>query len=242
VPTSFRIGEFHVEPSLYRVSGPAGTVRLEPKVMQVLLCLTEHGDQVVSKDRLMRAVWSDTFVSDDVLTRAISELRRVFGDDVKHPRLIETIPKSGYRLMAPVSFTSPDDNGVTKAQAVRTPTLQSRPDSVLAAGEATDGARVRSRARLGSWKRALATMAVVAAVLLAGVVAQRMPPRSSARVVRSVRLTFTGQVDFPALEAAFFPAFGRLQHTRVDRAWTVQGRAQRHVVARRGFSILRSCR
>jgi DNA-binding winged helix-turn-helix (wHTH) protein len=93
VPNSFRIGEFHVEPPLYRVSGPAGTVRLEPKVMQVLLCLAEHGDQVVPKERLMRAVWSDTFVSDDVLTRAISELRRVFGDDVKHPRLIETIPE-----------------------------------------------------------------------------------------------------------------------------------------------------
>ena len=99
MPNSFRIGEFHVEPSLHRVSGPAGTVRLEPKVMHVLLCLTEHSNQVVPKERLMRAVWPDTFVSDDVLTRAISELRRVFGDDAKHPRLIETIPKSGYRLM-----------------------------------------------------------------------------------------------------------------------------------------------
>jgi DNA-binding winged helix-turn-helix (wHTH) protein len=38
---------------------------------------------------------ADTFVSDDVLTRAISELRRAFGDDVRTPRLIETIPKSG---------------------------------------------------------------------------------------------------------------------------------------------------
>ena len=46
MPNSFRIGEFHVEPPLYRVSGPAGTVRLEPKVMQVLLCLAEHAPQV----------------------------------------------------------------------------------------------------------------------------------------------------------------------------------------------------
>ena len=105
VPNSFRIGEFHVEPSLHSVSGPAGIVRLEAKVMQVLLCLAEHGNQVVPKERLMRAVWPDTFVSDDVLTRAISELRRVFGDDVRNPRFIQTIPKSGYRLMAPVSFS-----------------------------------------------------------------------------------------------------------------------------------------
>ena len=117
MPDSFHIGEFHIEPSLHSVSGPAGTVRIEAKVMQVLLCLAEHGDHVVPKERLISAVWPDTFVSDDVLTRAISELRRVFGDDVRTPRFIQTIPKGGYRLMTPVSFTSPDANGAATAQA-----------------------------------------------------------------------------------------------------------------------------
>ena len=65
--------------------------------MQVLVCLAERAGQVVPKDRLMRTVWPDTFVGDDVLTRSISELRRVFGDDAKEPRVIQTIPKSGYR-------------------------------------------------------------------------------------------------------------------------------------------------
>src|SRR6516162_10271776 len=50
----------------------------------------------------MRAVWADTFVTDDVLTRCISELRRAFGEDAKEPRVIETIPRSGYRLLAAV--------------------------------------------------------------------------------------------------------------------------------------------
>ena len=100
----FRIGELHhVEPSLNSVTGPAGTTRLEPKVMQVLVCLAAQAGQVVPKERLMRTVWPDTFVGDDVLTRSISELRRVFGDDVKEPRFIQTIPKSGYRLIAGVS-------------------------------------------------------------------------------------------------------------------------------------------
>ena len=106
----FWIGEsHHVEPSLNSVTGPSGTIRLEPKVMQVLVCLAAEAGQVVPKGRLMRTVWPDTFVGDDVLTRSISELRRVFGDDVRGPRFIQTIPKSGYRLIAGVSSnTAPD--------------------------------------------------------------------------------------------------------------------------------------
>ena len=100
----FHVGDSHqVEPSLNRITGPAGSIRLEPKVMQVLVLLAAHAGQVVTKERLMQAVWPDAFVTDDVLTRAISELRRVFGDDARESRFIQTIPKSGYRLIAPVS-------------------------------------------------------------------------------------------------------------------------------------------
>ena len=169
MPNSFRIGEFHVEPPLHSVSGPAGSVSLEPKVMLVLVCLAEHGDQVVPKERLMRAVWPDTFVGDDVLTRAISELRRVFGDDVRNPRFIQTIPKSGYRLMAPVSFTSRDDDWCRDSTGRPNRRRCSRgPTSVASRRTETDRARVRPRVPLRSWKRGLATMAVVAAVLLVG--------------------------------------------------------------------------
>jgi DNA-binding winged helix-turn-helix (wHTH) protein/Tol biopolymer transport system component len=116
----FRIGEFHhVEPLLNTVAGPAGTTRLEPKVMQVLVCLAAQAGQVVPKERLMRTVWPDTAVGDDVLTRCISELRRLFGDDAREPRFIETIPKSGYRLIAGVAArteqnpAAPRQDGVT---------------------------------------------------------------------------------------------------------------------------------
>ena len=213
----FRIGELHqVEPSLNSVTGPAGTTRLEPKVMQVLVCLAAQAGQVVPKERLMRTVWPDTFVGDDVLTRAISELRRVFGDEVKEPRFIQTIPKSGYRLIATVSFTSPDYNGAPTTQAAITDTPQSSRQGIAARAE-TERAPITSRASLRSWKPGVTTVAVVAAVLLAGVIIQRMATPPSARVVRSVRLTFTGRAAFPAIEAAFFPALatdgGRIYFT-----------------------------
>src|SRR5689334_4813812 len=94
----FQIGDWVISPRLNSLSRNGDILRIEPKVMQVLLCLAETCD-VVSKEKLMRTVWADTFVSDDVLTRSISELRKIFGDSSKSPRYIQTIPKGGYRLM-----------------------------------------------------------------------------------------------------------------------------------------------
>jgi len=101
---NFRVGEFLIEPQINTISGAERTARIEPKVMQVLVCLAEHAGEVLPKEKLIRYVWPDTFVTDDVLTRSISELRKVFGDDAKEPRFIQTIPRSGYRLVAPISY------------------------------------------------------------------------------------------------------------------------------------------
>ena len=98
----FRLGPWLVEPSLNSVSNNGTSLRLEPKVMEVLVCLSHHPGEPVSKEQLLQTVWPGTFVSDDVLTRSISELRRVFEDDPKESRFIQTIPKRGYRLVAPV--------------------------------------------------------------------------------------------------------------------------------------------
>ena len=71
-------------------------------MIEVLVCLADQVGEVVPKEKLLQAVWPDTFVSDDVLKRSISELRRVFGDDAHNAQIIETIPKRGYRLVLDV--------------------------------------------------------------------------------------------------------------------------------------------
>jgi Tol biopolymer transport system component/DNA-binding winged helix-turn-helix (wHTH) protein len=120
----FRVGEiYQVDPSINCVRGPAGTSHLEPKVMQVLVCLAEDAGRVVAKERLFRTVWADTFVSDDVLTRSISELRRVFDDDARDPRIIQTIPKSGYRLIGGVAFDSAAPEQDADQEPVRAPSV-----------------------------------------------------------------------------------------------------------------------
>ena len=112
---AFRLDSWLVDPSLNCIARDGTSVRLEPKVMAVLVCLAGHPDQTVAKEELIRTVWPDTFVGDDVLARSISELRRVFEDDAKEPRFIQTIPKRGYRLIAPVSPVNGVAPGVQSA-------------------------------------------------------------------------------------------------------------------------------
>ena len=103
VQKSLSVGSWIVDPSLNSMSCEGRAVRLEPKVMGVLLCLAEHPGETLSKEQLLQAVWPNIIVTEDVLKRCIAELRRAFGDDARNPHIIETISKRGYRLLAPVS-------------------------------------------------------------------------------------------------------------------------------------------
>jgi DNA-binding winged helix-turn-helix (wHTH) protein len=100
---SFRVGEWLIRPELWRIVGRGKSVRVEPKVMQVLEALAESAGEMVPREELIRGVWEGAFVTDDVLTRCISILRKIFDDRRSRPRVIETISKRGYRLIAPVA-------------------------------------------------------------------------------------------------------------------------------------------
>lgn len=97
--SDFRIASWLVEPGRNIISEDGRIVHLEPKVMQVLVCLKDHSGETVPKEKLIGCVWGDTFVTDDVLTRCISELRRAFGDSARESQFIQTISKRGYRLV-----------------------------------------------------------------------------------------------------------------------------------------------
>ena len=99
---SFRLGAFLVEPQRNRISGPTGTVSLQPKVMDVLCALAERQGAVLSRAELIDRVWSVEYGGDESLTQAISQLRKALGDTRAKPRAIETIAKRGYRLIEAV--------------------------------------------------------------------------------------------------------------------------------------------
>ncbi len=98
----FRISNWTVIPDLNRITDRDRMVSIEPQVMEVLVFLAEHPGEVLPKERILREVWRNTFVGDEVLTYSISELRKALGDDAKKPRFIATIHRRGYTLIAPV--------------------------------------------------------------------------------------------------------------------------------------------
>ncbi len=98
LPAAFKLGSFQVDPSRREVAGKGRTVRISPRSLGVLLQLAKHPGQTVSHDDLIKQVWGEVVVGDEVLFKAISELRRIFGDTPSSGQVIKTIPKTGYQL------------------------------------------------------------------------------------------------------------------------------------------------
>jgi len=77
-------------------------VPVAPKSFDVLAYLIEHAGRVVTQDEILEALWPETYVNPEVLRKYILEIRRALGDRVEIPEFIETLPKRGYRFIAPV--------------------------------------------------------------------------------------------------------------------------------------------
>jgi adenylate cyclase len=115
-PKLFKIGDQLVRPQEGEISSSVGLRHVHPKVMEVLVCLTNKQGEVVTRDEILNEVWGHQHGTDKALTRCISELRRALGDDGKDSRFIRTIPKRGYRLLVAVEPVSNFDTRPEKSQ------------------------------------------------------------------------------------------------------------------------------
>jgi TolB-like protein/DNA-binding winged helix-turn-helix (wHTH) protein/Tfp pilus assembly protein PilF len=102
VKSGFTLGDWAVYPMEGRLVNDEVEERIQPKAMDVLLCLAERANKVVERDDILRQVWGERAPSDEPLTRCIGDLRRVFGDTRTEQRYIQTVPKRGYRLLLTV--------------------------------------------------------------------------------------------------------------------------------------------
>jgi len=132
----FSLGNWVVEPQLNRVSNGEISVHLEPKVMEVLLCLADRPGEVVSRREIIDSVWTVEFIADSTLTHAVADLRRAFADDPRAPRFIETIPKRGYRLIAATG------RGTQKEPSAPPTTTRHEPLAVIVGHDVRLGNRV----------------------------------------------------------------------------------------------------
>jgi DNA-binding winged helix-turn-helix (wHTH) protein/Tfp pilus assembly protein PilF len=97
----FVAGEWTVAPSRNLLLRGGEQVRVEPRVMDVLVHLAERAGEVVSREELVERVWEGRYVTDDVLTVTIYALRKALGDQARRPRYLETVSRRGYRWIAP---------------------------------------------------------------------------------------------------------------------------------------------
>ena len=126
-----RIGAFLADPAANELHRDGRTERLRPLLMDVLLRLAAAPGAVVTRDQLIGDVWPRRMVNDEVLSRAVAELRTLLGDDAKQPTYIETLPKVGYRLIAAVAAVAPAGEADAPGPATARATV---PDSPAAAG------------------------------------------------------------------------------------------------------------
>src|SRR6266705_7101723 len=108
----YEIGNFCCDPREHLLLCHGKPVSLSPKSFEILLALIRSNGQLVTKDELMQQVWPDSFVEEANLTVNISALRKVLGEAPAGQQYIETVPKRGYRFVAPVREHR-DDNAIS---------------------------------------------------------------------------------------------------------------------------------
>ena len=95
----YRVGEWDFTPSTGELRRRADVRRLEPRAAQALELLCQADGAVVTHERLIERIWGGRSLSENSVAVVIGQLRRALDDDARGPRLIETLPKRGYRLL-----------------------------------------------------------------------------------------------------------------------------------------------
>lgn len=124
VANSFQFDDVTVDCADFRIRKNGQAVMLTPRAFDVLLLLIKNDGRVVEKQEIFDKVWKEAFVGDNALTRVVKEIRQALDDDAAHPRYIETVPKRGYRFIAPVSAASLESETVAPATIIPEDDLQ----------------------------------------------------------------------------------------------------------------------
>jgi DNA-binding winged helix-turn-helix (wHTH) protein/TolB-like protein len=113
--STFEFGAFRLEIAERRLQRNGDTIAVPPKVFDTLVLLVQNPGRLIGKDELMAKLWPSAIVEEVNLARNISDLRKILGDGTNGTRYIETVPKRGYRFVADVRETVPEETAPASA-------------------------------------------------------------------------------------------------------------------------------
>lgn len=198
----YEFGPFRLNPSEGVLIREGRAIPLTPKAYEILVCLLHHAGHVLAKDALMQEVWPDTFVEEGNLKVNISALRRALGDTTEESAFIETIPRRGYRFVAPVHVAGaaaspmiaegPVQLTVERRKFERRVTeevlIEDAPEAEAATQALPAAIRPASRTRLW-WSAAVLAVMVLTLLVMLAIPALRAPKAGGGAVAR---VTYAG--------------------------------------------------
>jgi len=212
-----KFGPYLVDLAAGEIRKNGSRIRLQEKPLRVLALLAERQGQLVTREELRKRLWpEDTFVDFETgLNTAVSKLRDALSDSAEKPRYIETIPRRGYRFVAPVetvgsnglgtiALPSTPTNGESTSILTSTSTLVAPSTQIELQAEklaAADKQIQKIRSRSAAWIRA--TMAAAALLLLLTV--WWLTPLPDPRITQTFAVTESGRLDYlvrPATDGA----------------------------------------
>jgi len=126
----FQFEDFEFRPAAFVLLKSGIALPLEPKALHALEVLILNRGRVVKKDELLDALWPDTIVSENSLTRCIAALRRQLGDNAREPRFIATVHTQGYRFLYPLEASPGGGSSLSKSGGPAFPAPQPKHRSI----------------------------------------------------------------------------------------------------------------
>ncbi|MBS1812018.1 MAG: PD40 domain-containing protein [Acidobacteria bacterium] len=192
----FQFDNVQVDLQSFKVSKDGTPVSLEPKAIEVLVFFINNQGRLIEKNELLDAIWNDSFVTPNALTRVIAQLRKGLGDDVKEARYIETVPTRGYRFIPDVRKL-----GAANEQAMTGHAELSSPSSEQTAAASTipTGKITSTKFHLPIFPVAAGGVVVLIISFLTFLGLRMWPTSAKPRVLKTVQVTSSPLMDmYPA--------------------------------------------
>ena len=178
----YQFGPFTFDGATRELRQGGQPVPLTPKDAELLLLLLRHADQVTEKSRIMASLWPQTHVTEGSLTQSVHRLRQALGDTSSSPLYVETVPKRGYRFIAPVhSPDGPAQEGLGASLVAAEPT-----------GEPGSGSRTGGRKRAGGQSLLLLCLLAAGLSLAGYIIRKRGNHAPQVQQMKVMRLTNGG--------------------------------------------------